>query len=213
MAADWASKIASGFGSQGVLAPFFAPDFQNPADAARPYLDKMPGAIKPFYEPYINRGNNASNTLQDEYGKQINDPGGINARLGAGYKESPGYQFKLHQALAAGDNAAAAGGMIGSNQHQQTNMQLANDISSQDFNDYMSRVLGIYNSGIKGNEGFSERGYNASNELGQSIGNNYLNEATLAYKGAGAENENNQNETKANAQMWGNLAGLAGNIH
>lgn len=208
---SWASKAAAGFGSAGVLAPFFQPDFQNPADAAMPYLDQLPDAIKPYYQSYIDRGNNASDTLSREYGEQINDPGGLSARLGAGYKESPGYQFKLHQALSAGDNAAAAGGLAGSNQHQQGNMQLANDISSQDFNDYMSRILGIYQGGIKGNEGFAERGYNASNELGQSIGNNYLNKAGLAYKGAGAENEYNQAQTKAMADMWGNLAGVAGN--
>jgi len=47
-----------------------------------------------------------------------NDPDGLYSKLGQGYKESPGYQFKLKQAMMAGDNAAAAGGMAGTPQHQ-----------------------------------------------------------------------------------------------
>lgn len=210
---SWASNMASGLSLGAGAAPFFMgqPDFQNPADAAMPYLDKVPGAMSPYYQPYMDAGKSAMGTLQNEYGTMINDPSAINAKLGAGYKESPGYQFKLHQALSAGDNAAAAGGMAGSPLHQQANETTANDIASQDFNDYMSRMLGIYQGGIKGDEGLNTMGFNASNDMATNIGNSFNNEARLKYMGTGAENEYNQAQAKSNADMWGNLAGYAGN--
>lgn len=186
-----------------------APDFKNPADAGMKYLDQIPGQVSPYFNPYINQGKDAGNKLQGQYGQMTDDPGALWSKLGAGYKQSPGYQFKLNQALMAGNNAAAAGGMAGSNQHQQTQMQTANDISSQDFNDYMGRVLGLYNSGIEGEQGFQKQGFEAGTDLGTTIGNLYNSKADLAAQGVNQENQYNQAKAKANADMWGNLAGTA----
>lgn len=186
------------------------PDYNNPASAGMPYLDKIPGTISPYYNPYIGAGQSAMGNLQSQYGTMINDPASINAKLGAGYQQSPGYQFKLHQALMAGDNAAAAGGMAGSPMHQQNNMSVANGIASQDFNDYMHRVLGLYGQGIEGEQGMNAMGYNASNELGQSVGNAYLSQANMAAQGANSQNQYNQEKAKADSQMWGTVIGLAG---
>lgn len=210
---SWATKASAGLALGAGAAPFFMkqPDYINPANAAMPTLQQVPDAVSPYFKPYIDTGNTAMGDVNKEYNQQINDPGAVNAKLGAGYQQSPGYQFKLHQALMAGDNAAAAGGMAGSNQHQQNNIQLANDISSQDFNDYMNRVLGIYNTGVSGKQGLSNQGFNASTDLGTSIGNNLQSQALLKYQGANQENEANQAQTKSDSGLWGNLAGLAGN--
>ena len=135
---------------------------KNPANEAMPYLNKIPGAVNPYYQPYINQGQQANQNLMGQYGNLINNPGQKFSEFGQGYKESPGYQFKLNQALQAGNNAAAAGGMAGSPQHEQQNIQIGNDIASQDFNDYINHIMGLYGYGLQGEQGLGEQGYRAS---------------------------------------------------
>src|ERR1700690_1331158 len=101
--------------------------FKNPADAASPYYGQIPGQTNPYFEPYFNNGVNSGKTLNDQYSGLMNDPGGMMNKFGESYKESPGMKFAIQQALQASGNAAAAGGMAGSPQHEQQNMQLAND--------------------------------------------------------------------------------------
>src|ERR1700685_1979054 len=161
----WANAALGGAVGGGILNSMKSPDYNNPANAAMPYLDKIPGAVSPYYKQYQDRGGRAGENLESEYGQLTGNPGDLYSKLGEGYKQSPGYQFKLQQALMAGNNAAAAGGLAGSGQHQQINEQTANDIASGDFNDYMKNIMGLYNTGIKGQEGLNEQGYNANNEF------------------------------------------------
>ena len=107
--------------------------FDDPSKAAQPYLNKIPGTITPYYQPSINAGNQALPGLQAQYGQMMNDPNGIISRLGAGYHQSPGYQFKLGQGESAINNAQAAGGMAGTGQHQQQAGELAGHLADQDF--------------------------------------------------------------------------------
>lgn len=204
-------QIAGGIAGGAALAPLFSssPKFKNPADAAMPWLNQVPGQVSPYYKPYIERGEHAGSALEGEYGQMTNDPGGLYSHLGQGYKESPGYQFKLKQAMMAGDNAAAAGGMAGSLQHQQQNETVANGLASDDFRQYMDQILGEYNQGIHGQEDMLGQGYNASNELGQTIGNNLNSKADVASRGVDQENQYNQAKAQTQGQKWGNLAGTA----
>lgn len=208
---DWQSTmagLAGGAGAGFLASSFNSPKFQNPADAGMPYLKNIPGAVSPYYNPYMQAGQGAMSDLQGQYKDLLNDPGSINARLGAGYKQSPGYQFKLSQAMMAGDNAAAAGGMAGSPLHQQANMTTANGIASQDYNDYMTRMQNLYGEGLHGEQGMMDQGYNASNEMGQSVGNMYNSEANLAAQGANQQNQYNQAKSKANSDMFGSAMGF-----
>ena len=163
---------------------------KNPADSASPYLNKIPGAVSPYYQPYINQGQQANQNLMGQFGQLINNPGEKFSQLGQGYKESPGYQFKLNQALQAGNNASAAGGMAGSPMHQQQSMQTANDIASQDYNDYINHILGLYGYGLQGEQGLGQQGYEASRGYGDILGSNLAQQGQLAYEGQAGQNAN-----------------------
>ena len=176
---------------------------KNPVDSANQYLNQIPGAVNPYYQPYINQGQSAGNDLTGRYGEMLNNPGELFSKLGQGYKESPGYQFKLKQGLQAGNNAAAAGGMAGSPQHEQQNMQLGNDIASQDFNEYMQNILGLYGQGITGEQGKEQLGYGASTGYGNILGSNLAQQGGLAYQGQAGKNQNQ-------SQLFGNLIKLLG---
>lgn len=166
---------------------------KSPSGEANKYYDQIPGAAGSYYNDYINRGKTAGDKLTGKYDNMLDDPGGFYDNIGKGYKESEGYKFKLQQAMNQGANASARGGMLGTPQDQQYSMQTANDIAAQDFNDYMDRVLGIFDRGQKGEERFDDQGFQGSQDMADIIakikaqqGNNAFSET--AGKNAGKSN-------------------------
>lgn len=177
---------------------------KNPMNEANQYLNQIPGQAQPYYQPYIDAGKNALNTVQGEYGKLINDPGAMYNKFGEGFKESPGYQFKLKQALDAQGNASARGGMLGTPQDQYQASEVAHGMADQDFNDYMSQIFGMYGKGLEGEQGIENQGYGASTDYANMLSNILGQKGKMAYEGANAANQ-------ANAQGWSNIfGGIAG---
>lgn len=175
----------------------------NPADAANRYLDQIPGQMNPYYQPYMDAGKGALGKLTGEYGNTIDDPNSIYNKLAEGYKESPGYAFKLKQALGAGQNASAAGGMLGTPQDVQQQSQIGHDIADQDFEKYMERMNGIYNRGLQGEEGINQKGFDASTGYGNMLG------SILGQKGMNAFT-GQQGQNQANQANWSNFFGGIG---
>ena len=185
--------IGGGVAQAGMgAANLFGVGSKNPATGANNILSQIPAEMRPYFDKYMQSGSGALDTLNKEYSQGVNDPGGVYNKLGAGYHESPGYKFKLQQQLNAGTNAAAAGGMLGSNAHQQGNQQLANDIADQDFEKYMEHVSGLYNTGLKGYGDLNTQGYDASKDYATSLGNNMQQQAAYKYAGQAGQNQQDQ---------------------
>jgi hypothetical protein len=176
----------------------------NPSDAASGYLNQIPGTISPYYNPYIQAGQGALGSLQGQYGNLLNDPGALMSHLAGGYKQSPGYQWNLNQAEGSANNAAAAGGMAGSPQHQQIAGTIASGLASQDYNNYLQNVLGLYGRGLQGQEGLNQMGYGASDSLARQLSDALQSQSKLGY--AGSINQNQQQ----GGGMGSLLSGLGG---
>jgi len=175
--------------------------FPDPSKKAHKYLDKVPGQITPYYDPYIQAGRGALDTSQGEYNKLLQNPGGWLNQIGGGYQQSPGFQAALDRALQGAGHAQAAGGMAGSPQHEYQNMQIATDLANQDYNQWLQNALGLYGAGLGGMGGLTQLGYGASNELAQSLAQNLMNKAGLGYA-----NQVNQNQMTGG--ILGNLSAL-----
>jgi hypothetical protein len=178
---------------------------KNPSDAAMGYYNQVPGTLKPYYDPYINAGHGALNTLQGQYQNLLGDPGALMNKLSSGYKASPGYQYNVDEATRGANQAAAAGGMVGSPAEQAQLGKSISGMASQDYNSYLSNVLGLYGQGLSGTQGINQMGYNASNELAQSLANSLMNQGNLAYSG-----QANQNQSQGGG--WGSLFGGMGSL-
>jgi hypothetical protein len=183
------------------------PTYPNPADSAMQYFNQIPGTMSPYYQPYINSGQNALNTLNTQYSNSVNDPTGEMNNIGRGYQQSPGYQYQVDQATGAANRAAAAGGMVGSPAEQQTLAGNINQMANQDYYGYVDRGMQNYNAGIQGFQGLNTQGYNASNELAQSLAAALMSQGQLAY--AGQANQNMQQGGNQGAAM-GMVTSLAG---
>lgn len=161
---------------------------QNPSDAANQYFNQIPDMMKPYYQPYIDSGQNAMGVLNTQYGNMVNNPTGMMNSIGAGYQQSPGYQYQVNQATGAANRAAAAGGMLGSPSEQQALAGNVNQMANQDYYNYVDRGMQNYNQGIQGYQGMNTQGYNASNELAQSLANALMTQGSLAYAGQANKN-------------------------
>jgi hypothetical protein len=177
--------------------------YQNPADAAMPYLNQIQSTITPYYQPYIDAGQKALGNMQNvgqwllpQMQSLISNPAGFMNQMGSQFQQSPGYQYNVQQSTNAANQAAAAGGMVGSPAEQQSLAQDISGMANQDYYNYLDHILKIYSGGMKGLGGmgkFAENiygtGFNASNELAQSLANALMSQARMQMAGTMGSNE------------------------
>ena len=193
--------IGAGVGSAGAGAWGLMHPGKNPSEGAINTLNGIPGKVNPYYKPYQDAGGRALGSLEDQNKGLLG--GTTQNDLGKNYKESPGYQFALQQAMQAGNNASASGGMLGTPQHAEQNMGVAQGLAAKDYNDYMDRQTNLYNTGYKGTEGLNEQGYNANKDMGQIVGDTENLKAGYQYAGDAGKNEHNK-------AMWEQILGGIG---
>lgn len=194
--------IGAGLGLLGGASSLFGED---PAEAAAPYLGGIGRETKPYYDPYIQAGREAIGQVQPEYQRLIQDPSGALARIGAGYQASPGYQFTLGQAQKAAQQAAAAGGMLGTPAQQQRMSEITSNLASQDYNNYLRNVMGLYGQGLSGLSGIGQMGYGASDAMARMLAQQMASQAQLQYAGAA-------NRNQGIGGILGDIGGILGSI-
>lgn len=201
---------AAAGGILGGLGGLFGGD--NEEKGTDEWLNQIPEEMRQYLGPYIDAGRGAIphlNELSDEYQKMYQDPNSIISRIGAGYRESPGYKWRLGQGEQAITNSAAAGGMLGTGQHQQQAGELAGHLADQDYQNYLEQALGLYRGGLQGRTGIEQNifgvGANAAGDLAGSLGDLLNQRAKLNYERSASRN-------KASSDMWSNLGVLGKNL-
>lgn len=212
MGALGAGNPAGVGGAAGGMGDYLGPIFQHlfgggqsPGGAGMKYLNQIPGMLKPYYDPYINAGRNALGVLQGQYGGLINDPGAMMNKFGAGFQESPGYQYQKQQMEQAGNAASAAGGFIGSPQAQAAMQQNIGGLANQEYNNYMNRVLGMYGMGLQGEQGINQMGFQGATGLADQLAQNAQNQAMMKYM-----QQKYQNEQQGG--FWNAIGGAVGHL-
>lgn len=174
-----AGNYASGAGAIGSgLFDLFG-HHDDPSKKAANFYDQIPDQLRKYLEPYFNNGQN---------------PGDFLKKIGAGYQESPGFQFAKKQGLGSIENAAAAGGMLGTQGHQQQAGELSTNLANQDYNSYLQNALGVYNTGA-----------NAGGNLAQNLAQFLMSRGNLAYEGAAGNNRRKSNGLES---LFGGIASL-----
>ncbi len=181
----------------------------NPADAANPYLNQIPGVGHQGYDDYINQGKTAGQTAQGQYDTMTNDPTGFINKLMEQYKPSEGYQFQKGQLEKEMGNTAAAGGIAGTPLDQMNQAQGVQGLLSTDMQQFLSNVLGQHKEGLAGEEGVSNRGYDASKNLTDLLGGNLNQQANLGFQGAQQQNTNKNALMQSLIKLVGTLGGGA----
>ncbi len=184
------------------LTAYGMSDYHNPAGAANPYFNQIQQQLPGYFQPYMNAGSASLPILQQQYGQLLNNPAGLMNRIGSTFQASPGYKWQVGQAEDAVNNAASAGGMLGSPQEQQQMAQTVGNLANQNYYNYLNQGMGAYGMGLQGMGNLANLGYRASSSLGEDLANALMSQASLAYAG-----QQNQNE-----EEQGGLGGLGGLI-
>lgn len=181
--------------------------FSNPADAGMPYLEKVPGYVDQYMNPYINMGQEAGNIAQQQYAQMAGDPTQYYNDIYDQYDVSPYAEFQQDQMTEAAGNSAAAGGFAGTESDIQKQSELTNAILSQDWQQYLQQILGIQGMGLNGEQQMYQTGYGASSQALNTNAQNATQEAGMAY--GGQQSQNSYNAATANGLM-SSLFGAAG---
>jgi hypothetical protein len=203
------SMLGYGAGAAGIgggLYNLFGPSSGISREANK-YLNQIPGAMQPYYQPYMGAGQNALGQLMGQYGQLTGSTGDVYNKLAGGYQQSPGFQQALKQAMGAVGNQAAAGGMLGTPQAQLQSADVAGGLAQKDFGDYMSRMMGLYGTGLQGLGNINQMGYDASTGYGNMLGSLLGQQAQY---GALEKSMRNQQRGKGMGQLFGGLGTLFG---
>jgi hypothetical protein len=166
--------------------------YRNPSDVAMGYTNQIPDILKKYYGPYAEAGQNALPSLSSEYSKLMSNPGELMSRLGAGYQQSPGFQTALKESLQGANQAAAAGGMAGTPLAQRYGADIAQQMSMRDFQDYLQQALGLYGSGLSGQQHMYDVGSGAAGNLADSLSQHLWGQGGLAFGGQNIRNQRSQ---------------------
>lgn len=186
---DWSKifGIGSGLAQAGMGAyQGFGGGYNDPTKGAKNMIGQIPGKTEGYYSPYMEAGKGAMSDLQNQYKNLLS--GDTQNQLGANYKESPGYQFKLKQAMQQQGNAAARGGYLGTPMDQQNAAEVGNGLASDDYNQYIQNQMGLYGQGLQGEQGLNQMGYDANKSMADTWGNSMNQQAALDYAGKAGKN-------------------------
>jgi hypothetical protein len=189
------------------LSDFFSGG-KNPADAAMPYLNQIPGMEKKYYDPFINRGNEASNTLNPQFNQMSGDPAQFLEGLMGKYEPSRSYQLRNQEALQSAGNTAAAGGMRGSLGDIKNESRISDALLGDDMQQWLNNVLGIQTRGQTGLGHEADTGYDASKSLSGDLSNVLGTQAGLAFQGQANQNQNRSDKLSGILQALGGIAGF-----
>jgi hypothetical protein len=186
----------SGSGLAGFLGGLFGDSgapYEDAMNQYREWANKAQGAQNPF----LQAGTGAIPQFQEWLQGQKDPSGFINNLMGK-YQESPWAKYQQDQAMRAAQNMGSATGLTGSTPLTQFAQQQAGNISSQDMQNWLQRVLGINSQYGAGQQSLMQGGQNAANALTNMYGDmgRQMGEAS-AYKRAGE-----QYDTR---NMWGGL--------
>ncbi len=162
----------------------------DPMKDANKYLDQIPGVVHEGYDPYVNAGRDASGKTKTTYESLMDDPTGFINKLMEGYKPSEGYQFQKDQLTKELSNTAAAGGIAGTPQDQMNQGQGIQKLLSGDMQQFLNNVLGMFKTGLTGEEGIAGRGYDASGRRTDALAGALNQQGGLAFNNAQQQNKN-----------------------
>ena len=110
-------------------------------------------------------------------------------------------------------NTAAAGGIAGTPLDQMNQAEGIQGLMSKDMQQYLQNALGVFNTGLSGEEGVATRGYDASGKLTDAVGGALNQQGGLAFQDAQQKNKNKGDMWSMFGKALGaGVGGLTGGI-
>ncbi len=211
----WNFMSAGGANAASTLFNGLFGDSSDPYDEAMKQYKQYGQKSLDTQNPFFKAGTGAIPNYQSWLDKQ-KDPSGFINNLMNQYQESPWAKYQQQQSVRAGTNAASMGGLpngmggagIGSTPFAQQLQQDAQNISSGDMNNWMSKALGINTQYGQGQENLINGGQTAANNMSNTYNNLGTNMGEASYGRTAGKNQDLMNKI---AGIFG-LAQTPGNM-
>lgn len=188
------NSFSSGLG--GILGGLFG-NSGEPYNKAMDQYGQFINQGKATENPFYSAGTGAIPQYQ-QWLKGMQDPSSFINNLMGKYQESPWAKYQQQQAVRSAQNMGSQSGLTGSTPMTQFAEQNAQNISSQDMNQWLQNVLGINKQYGAGQEGLIGNGQNSANSILQMLSHF----GDLMGEGAYGK-EAGENQDKSN--LWGGL--------
>lgn len=192
MVAPFVAPLIAGVGTAGfqhLLGQMNKDKPVNPnvSGAGMQYLNQIGDVGKRSYEPYVAEGEEARQSVNPVYRQMARSPVSFLQRIQQQYSPTEGYKLRERKGLEAAQNAAAAGGYVGTPYDQEQQAGIVQGLLGEDMQQFLQNVLGIQGAGLQGSENVIGRGFQSSSNLADYLGSNLGQMAQMAYGGAGSE--------------------------
>lgn len=181
----------------------------NPASKAMPYVQQIPGVGQQYYGPYVQQGQQAGSILGPQYESLVKDPTGFIESIMKNYAPSSAERFNQQQLTSSMENTARAGGIAGTPYDQMQQAAGVQGLLSKDEEEYLRNALGVFGTGLTGEESIYNKGYDASKSLADLLSSALNEEGSLAFQGQRQENQNRSNLINMFAKLLSTGAGVA----
>jgi hypothetical protein len=163
----------------------------------------------PVYDSWINRGNWAGDTQQNQTDWLLNNPNALQDQIAAGYQESPWSKYSMDQMTKRMNYNAANTGMLGSGAANRALQQELVGMNGQFMGDYVNRGMDTYKLGYSGLDGLQKLGFDA---LGQQT-NLYDRAAAAELQGQKSKNIHDAMNPEDDGGGWlGTGLGIVGGV-
>lgn len=166
----------------------------DPMNKAMPYLneaqerlEQIPDIIHQGYDPYIQQGQSAYNSMNPILSQMTSDPAGYLENIMKGYSASRGYNFKKDEALKAATATAAAGGRAGTPEDMMNQARITDILAGEDMQQWLQNVMGLQGQGLAGQQHFYDTGYGANQNLMSGLTGNIGDISNLIQSKGGLE--------------------------
>lgn len=185
----WSGKL---FGSKG-----------KGGEDPKSYLDQITEQDKSYYDPYLQRGTAAYNTMDPILQNMSKDPASYLQRVMDQYSSSPMYQGQKNEAMNVLGKAAASGGYQGNLGSLANQTGLEASLKGPAMQDWFNNVLGVQQQGLGGQMDIYGKGYGAAENMASDISNVLGTKGSLEF-----QNQRNQQQTKND--IMSSIAGMGG---
>jgi hypothetical protein len=181
-------------GISGILQGLFGNSGAGYEEAANQMQKNLQQGAN-YLAPYRNAGEQAIPQLQ-QWMQQFQNPQEFLSNVFSKYETSPFAKNQMAQAQRGANNAASAGGLLGSTAHMREAGNIANQVTSQDMQQYLNNFLGVGNNYGQGLNSLFQGGLSAANSTAGLFGQNARGLGEL-YGGAANGKESDSNDMMA----------------
>lgn len=165
--------------------------FSSPSKKGISSLNNIDQNAQSTMQPY-NQFSNLGPQISQQYQQMYSNPMQYMNDMRSQYQKTPQHELALEDSLKMANNAAVAGGMVGTPMHQRDLMNTAAGINNQYEQQWIDKAMNAQRYGMQGAQGLYDTSRDTDLYLNKLFANTESNRGQVNMNSAQAKNQRNQ---------------------